>query len=172
LKPSQIARDEFIVTFVKALAHHVMLKTGDDEREHFKEMADLLRELGTSDFSTGRPFHAVSWLYEAVITIYRWPDSNVPPDQVIEVLREVMMHNPDLDTSFLALTVCLTNRFCMTHVMDDYEEALSIVDKFFASHPIGDTVTPTQENALKMVTWIREARLECQRKAGVFGRCY
>jgi hypothetical protein len=154
-----IQQDTFISTFVKALALHVVLKTGDDESEHFREMVDLLRELGTSDFSKGPPFHAVNWLYEAVITIYRWPDSKVPPDQVIEVLREVMIHNPGLDKVVLALAVCLTNRFCMTHVVEDYEEALSIVDKFFASRPIGDIVTPMQANALKMVTWILDSRL-------------
>ncbi|KAN0141049.1 CHAT domain containing protein [Lactarius tabidus] len=153
-----VARDEFIATFVEALSRHVILKTGDDESEHFKEMANLLRELGTSDFSTGRPFHAVHFLCGAIIKIYLWHDSKVPPDQVIEVLREVMMHNPDLEQVFLALTVCLNNRFYMTHVMDDYEEAISIVDKFFASHPIGDTVTQTQEKALYLVLWLREAR--------------
>ena len=46
----------------------------------------------------------------------------------------------------------------MTHVMDDYE-AISLVDKFFASHPIGDSVTLTQENALSLVIWLLGARL-------------
>jgi CHAT domain-containing protein len=135
-----------------------MLKTGDDESEHFGEMADLLQELGTSDFSKGIPFNAIKWLYEAVIAIYRWPDAKQAPDRLIEVLREVMVHNPDLDQAFLALSVCLTNRFCMTYVMDYYEEAISLVDKFFASHPIGGSVTPTQGNALEMVMWLLDSR--------------
>ena len=160
LEAFRIPRDALILTFVQALAHHVILKTGD-ESEHFGEMIDLLRELGTSGFSKGRPFVGIKWLYDAIITIYRRPDSEQPSDQLIKFLREVMVHNPDLGEVSLALSVCLTNRFCITHVMDDYEEALSIVDKFFASHPIGDSVTPTptQENALKMVTWILDSRL-------------
>ena len=159
----QVARDTFLSTFVQALAHHVILKTGDDESEHFREMADSLRELGTKNFSEGHsnPLTAMKWLYEAVITIYRFPDSRHPPDQLIEVLREVMVHNPDSPESeriLLALSVCLNNRFCMTHVMDEYEEALSIVDKFFASHPItGGSVTPAQGNALYMVMWILDS---------------
>ena len=159
------SRDAFISTFVQALAHHVILKTGDDESEHFREMAVFLRELGTTNFSEGHSnqLSAIKWLYEAVQTIYRWPDSTQPPDQLIEVLREVMVHNPDSpesDRIFLALSVCLTSRFCMTHAMDDYEEALSIVDKFFASHPItGGSVTPAQGNALFIVMWILESGL-------------
>ena len=159
LEAFRVPRDTLISTFVQALAHHVVLKTGDDESKHFREMVDLLRELGTSDFSKGRPFVGIKGLYDAVTTIYRWSDSKQPSDQLIEFLREVMVYNPDLDEAFLALSVCLTNRFCMTHVMDDYKEALSIVDKFLASHPIDDSVTPTQEKALKMVTWILDSRL-------------
>jgi CHAT domain-containing protein len=158
LEAFQVARDVFISSFIQALALHVMSRTGDDESEHMKKMADLLRELGPSDFSKGHPFRAISWLYEAVIAIYRWPDAKQIPDQVIEVLREVMVRHPDLDQVFLALAVCLTNRFCMAHVMGDYEEAISMVDKFFTSHPIGDRMTPTQGNALEMVTWLLDSR--------------
>ena len=170
LEAFQVARDTFIETFLQALAHHVTLKTGEDETEHFREMADLLREMGTSNFSTGHrdQLAAIKWLYEAVIVIYRWPDSKQPPDQLIEVLREVMAHNPDSpesDRIFLALSVCLTSRFCMTHAMNDYEEALSIVDKFFASHPInGGSMTPAQGNALYMIMWILDSGLTSNAK--------
>ena len=155
----KVPRDKFIPICVQAMSHFVILKTGDDESGYMREMADLLRELGTSDFSEGPPSVAVHYLCAAVISIYLWPDSKQPPDQVISVLREIMTHNPNLEQVFLALAVCLTNRFSMTHVMDDYEEAISLVDKFFASHPIGDSVTLTQENALSLVIWLLGARL-------------
>ena len=157
----QLGTVEFISTFVQALAHHVIVKTGDNdlESEHMKEMTALLRDLGTSDFSKSYPSVAVHSLCSAVISIYLWADTKEPPDQLIEVLREVMMHNPNLEHAFLALAVCLTNRFCMSYDLDDYEEAISLVDKFFASHPIGNSVAPTQEKALSLLIWLLDARL-------------
>ncbi|KAF8263682.1 hypothetical protein EI94DRAFT_1740394, partial [Lactarius quietus] len=159
LEAFQLERDEFISTFVEVLAHYVMLKTGDDESEYMKEMVDILRKFGTSDFSKGRLSIAISSLSEAIINIYFRPDSKQPPEQVIEVLREAMTQNPDKEQVVLALAVCLVNRFSMTQVMDDYEEAISIVDKFLASHPIGDFLTPTQEIAVTLVLWLLEARM-------------
>ena len=158
LEAFQIPRDRFTSSFVEALAHHVMLRTGD-ETHNMEEMADLLREFGASDFSKGFPSVAVHAFSAAINSIYVWSDSKQPPEQVIEVLREVMIHNPDLDQVFLALVVCLANRFCMAHATSDYDEAISIVDKFFASHPFGDSLTPTQEKAITLIIRLIDARL-------------
>ena len=159
LEAYQLGKVEFSSTFVQVLAYHVVLKTGDDESEQMKEMADLLREMGTSDLSKRYKSSAVHCSCSAVISIYLRYDSTQPPDQLIDVLREVIKHNPNLEHAFLALSMCLTNRFCKTHAMGDYEEAISIVDKLIAFHPICDGVTPIQEKAMFLVLWLLEVRL-------------
>ena len=153
----RIPRDQFTSTFVEALAHHAILRTGDETRD-MEEMACLIREFGTTDFSKGRHSVAVNAFSTAIQKIYLWFSPRQPPEQAIEVLRDVIMDNPDLEQAFVALVLCLTNRFCMTHVINDCEEAISIVDKFFASHPLGDNLTPTQEKAIFLIIWLIESR--------------
>ncbi|KAF8271615.1 hypothetical protein EI94DRAFT_1796941 [Lactarius quietus] len=122
-------------------------------------MAALIREFGVSDFSKGRQSVAIQAFSAAISCVYLCPGSKEPPEQVIEVLRDVMMHNPDLDPDVsLALALCLANRFVMTNMANDYEEAISIIDKFFASHPIRDSVTPTQKKALALIKMLIDTR--------------
>jgi hypothetical protein len=55
--------------------------------------------------------------------------------------------NPDLVISD-ALATCLAARFKMTLVMNDYEEAITILDRIVATHSPGNSPTMIQRDAM------------------------
>lgn len=65
----KVPRDKFIPICVQAMSHFVILKTGDDGSGYMREMADLLRELGTSDFSEG-PHRSPYIIYVQLLSAY------------------------------------------------------------------------------------------------------
>ena len=60
-----------------------------------------------------------------------------PPDEVVECLREVTTRLPNWEGTSFILIWSLWLRFSGTHSHDDYDEAMSIIDRFIAD-PIRD----------------------------------
>ncbi|KAI0283884.1 CHAT domain-containing protein [Russula brevipes] len=60
---------------------------------------------------------------------------NQPSEQVIECLREAHTRLPDLHDVSHALSFSLSHRFDVTKSSDDYEEAMTVLDKIITSGP-------------------------------------
>ncbi|KAH9057572.1 CHAT domain-containing protein [Lactarius vividus] len=135
---SGVPRRLVTTMLVDALAFQVNLKAGN-AMQNIREMAVLCRELLALDMSDGDTTHSILHFAKAVSSAIRpWvPDQ--PLDQVIECLRLVKMHKPELRDAQFALAFCLGTRYCMTFVNVDYEEAASMMDEIIASSSPGDS---------------------------------
>ena len=80
-----------------------------------------------------------------------------PPEQIILVLRKAETIMPDLASYPLAL--CLSKRFLMAHVINDYEDAIAIADKIVGAHTPGDSPTPEQRQATQLIEVLVVSRL-------------
>jgi hypothetical protein len=73
------------------------------------------------------------WL--KLLLICRAELSNQPSEQVFECLREAHTRLPDLHAVSFALSFSLSRRFFVTKSNDDYEEAMTALDKIITSGP-------------------------------------
>jgi len=117
---------------VEVLAFKVESEASN-EMQNVEEMTVLCRELLTSDVPDGDTIPSITLFSKAVLSKIRPQLPDQPFDEVIECLRVVRMHKPELRVAHLALAICLVNRYCMTVVNDDYDEAASILDESIAS---------------------------------------
>ncbi|KAI9445638.1 CHAT domain-containing protein [Lactarius psammicola] len=134
--PFSIPCHQVTTTLIHALASQVELEAGNVTQD-IEEVAVLCRELLTdaSDSDTIGPIA----LFVGLVTSTMNPLAIDPPsNQVIECLRLVRKHKPDLLEARLALAFSLGNRYFMTFVNDDYEEAASIFDEIIISSSPGD----------------------------------
>ncbi|KAI9451571.1 CHAT domain-containing protein [Lactarius psammicola] len=132
-----IPRRQVTRILVHALTLQVKLEA-ENVMQNIDEMAVLCRELlmDASDSDTTGPIT----LFVKVVSSAMNPLANDPPsNQVIECLRLVRKHKPDLLEARLALASCLCCRYCMTFVNDDYEEAASVIDEIITSSSTGDS---------------------------------
>ncbi|KAI9430363.1 hypothetical protein BJY52DRAFT_1219327 [Lactarius psammicola] len=126
-----VLRRQVTTTLVHALGLQVELEAGNVTQD-IEEMAVLCRELlmDASDSDTINPItHFVGVVTSTMNVLATDPPSN----QVIECLRLVRKHKPDLLGARLSLAFSLVNRYSMTFVNDDYEEAASIFDEIITS---------------------------------------
>ncbi|KAI9445751.1 CHAT domain-containing protein [Lactarius psammicola] len=148
---------------VQALAGNSELGSWDMVQD-MEEMSALAHELLSSDVSTNDSTSAFISFSEAVrMAVIRTlsPENanlKLPLEQVIQVLRGAEMIITDLRVS-CALALCLTHRFMKAHVVNDYEEAITIADKIVAAHSPGDSLTPTQSNAIELIKMLVASRL-------------
>ena len=125
-------------SLVRALAVQVQLEAGN-VMQNIKEMAVLCHELLTSDASHGDITPSITCFARAVASKTRLLISDQLSNEVIECLRLAKMHKPVLRDVHFALAICLTTRYRMTFVNDDYEEVASMLDEMIASSSPGDS---------------------------------
>ncbi|KAI9435386.1 hypothetical protein BJY52DRAFT_1390525 [Lactarius psammicola] len=142
LKRSKVSHQpEDVIYAAKYLRHfdtsltHLELEAGNVTQD-IDEMAVLCRELmDASDSDTIGPIALFVGLVTSTTTHLA---IDPPSNQVIECLRLVRKYKPDLLEARLALAFSLANRYFMTFVNDDYEEAASIFDEIITSSSAGD----------------------------------
>jgi CHAT domain-containing protein len=141
-----IPRHRVTESLVDTLTLQVELEAGN-MMQTIREIAILSCELftvETSDIDTTRLFNVI--LKVALFKIHLGvPDQ--PLDELIECLRAAMNRRPDLPYGRLAFAKSLASRYYMTGVDDDYEEAMSILDKIITSGNSQDKfedIRPTQ----------------------------
>ncbi|KAH9020891.1 CHAT domain-containing protein [Lactarius hengduanensis] len=147
------------LSLLDALCVQVNLEAGNVMQE-IGEMAVLCHELLTSesDASEDETTHAVTLIYEVVVSKIRIGAPDQPLDQVIECLRVARMHKPDLRGVGIALALSLAVRYFMTFVNDDYEEAASIMDEMAAFSPPEESQDEIVDIAQGIVTMLAITR--------------
>ena len=129
LETPRVTRSHITTAFAQALANQVRMGSIDPTR-NVEEMAILCCELLRLDASDKLLLGAVETLVRAIRDDPQLVD-RPPPDQAIECLREANIRFPASDRVSLRLLLSLSQRFMMvTHSHPDYEEAMSIVDRF------------------------------------------
>jgi CHAT domain-containing protein/tetratricopeptide (TPR) repeat protein len=155
LEAFDIPHEHLTSYLIQALAGNLILGSMVQDLE---EMAALSRELLSSDVSMSDLTAAIEAFSEATSFTFNLEDAKPPPEQVIEVLREAEIIVPKSTVS-VALSCCLTRRFRAAHVMNDYEEAITIADKIVAAHSPGYSPTTTQINAIHLIKVLVISRL-------------
>ena len=108
---------------------------GDGTRD-IKEMVVLCRELLTSDISTSFPEAAFTSLHVAADLGFLFTHPIELQDEIVECLRGAVKVCPlDSFPTLLALAEKLLARFMRTHTLDDYEEAMALLENIL--HPNG-----------------------------------
>jgi CHAT domain-containing protein/tetratricopeptide (TPR) repeat protein len=158
LEAFDISHDQLTLHLVQALARN-LISGSDDMMQDLEEIAAFSHELLSSDVSMSDLISPISNFSAAVVmTTFDLEDAKLPPEQVIQVMREAEMIIPDSTVSF-ALACCLFNRFRAAHVINDYEDAIAITDKILAAHSPGDSLTATQINAIHLIKVLVVSRL-------------
>ena len=142
---------------VVALASQVMLEDRD-AMQNIREMVLLCHELFTSKLSEGAATLLVTLTCKIVFSKIRMGVSDQPLDQLIECLRVARVHTPEMREAHLALAYCLTIRYDMTNVNDDYKEAASLLDEIIAPSFSGDNQDSIVTRAQKMMTGLAVLR--------------
>ncbi|KAI9441131.1 CHAT domain-containing protein [Lactarius psammicola] len=137
--PFSVPRHRVTTTLVHALASQVELEAGN-VMQNIEEMAVLCRELLTLNASDSDTTGSITLFTRVVAGSKILPLGPDPPsNQVIDCLRLVRKHKPDLPEAHYALALSLGCRYSMTLVNDDYEEAASVYDEIITSSSAGDS---------------------------------
>ncbi|KAF8259677.1 CHAT domain-containing protein [Lactarius quietus] len=149
------------ITTLLVIALDMKLETGNT-MQNIREIAVLcggLFDWRTSGVDTTLLINLVSSIVLSKISP-NVPDQ--PLDELIECLRAARRHIPDILQAYgrLALAIALMNRYVMTFVNDDYEEAMSMLDEIMASSFLGDgqDEAEVQAKAQKATSLLAEYR--------------
>ena len=164
LEAFNIPRDDFASLLVGTLAQNLVLGSGDIIKD-MEDIVALLPEVLVSDVSTNDSRHAIVAFANAVTRteIFRRGHTQQVADRVIQMLREATVLKPDSHVSFalvsFALASCLAARFQTAHVINDYEEAMTIADTIVAAMSPGDTLTRMiRDNAIGIILELLASR--------------
>ncbi|KAH9994310.1 CHAT domain-containing protein [Russula compacta] len=158
LETSDLTRGDIKVSLVGALAVYVKLESVDPIRD-IGAMVTLCRELLRSVVSESLLIHTVKVLADAIReTIV--PFGQPPPDGAVEYFREARIRLPNLRKVCLALADSLSDRFIWAHSLDDYEEAMSILDELIAAPNEDVEVAMLLARALAQVRFISDSKPE------------
>jgi CHAT domain-containing protein len=148
LEDRNVTRNEVTASLVGALAHQVVMEPGN-KMQTIEEISVLCRDLLSSDFSTGKPnlTDVIQRFAEAVCAYLRDSLGHLP-QQVIECLREANRRLPDIDDVSFALFYHFSHRFDVTQSNEDYEHAMTLLDKIIASHSPADSPTENLKHSL------------------------
>ena len=131
LETSHLSRNQIKEFLVRALAVQVDLESLDPMQD-IGEMATLCRELLRSGVEESLLISTVKAFAGTCQTTGTMP-GKPPPDGVIECLREARMRLPDLEEVCFALADSLSDRLDWAGSHDDYEEAMSLLDRLIAN---------------------------------------
>ena len=157
LEPLNIPPNRVTGLLVEALGVQVEMKL-EDVRQDVEEMAALCLELLKSDIPTTSKTGFIV-IFTRIVGPHGQSGSELQgrSDKVMECLREANVRLPDSNEASIALAWSLFKRFQAADSNDDYEEAVSILDKVI--HTPGDARrTKHQEEALWLVRWLALTR--------------
>ena len=123
-------------------------------------MLDLIPDFLTIDCLMNHRPHTIKVFSAALAEteIFLRKDTQHLADRAIQMLREAMVLQPDSSLS-LVLARCLADRFVMRHMINDYEEAMTIADKVVDTHSPGDSLSETQTDAIMLTLFLLVSRL-------------
>ena len=152
--PHLVPQAKVSVLLFYALAHNSKLVSGDIIQE-VEEMLDLIPDFLTIDCLMNHRPHTIKVFNAALAEteIFLRKDTQHLADRAIQMLREAMVLQPDSSLS-LVLARCLADRFVMRHMINDYEEAMTIADKVVDTHSPGDSLSETQTDALMLTLFL------------------
>ena len=130
-----VRRDFVTALLVWGLRIQIQIHAGNgDGTRDIKEMVVLCRELLTSDISTSFPEAAFTSLHVAADLGFLFTHPIELQDEIVECLRGAVRVCPlDSFPTLLALAEKLLARFMRTHTLDDYEEAMALLENIL--HP-------------------------------------
>jgi tetratricopeptide (TPR) repeat protein len=132
LEPPNVLYHVFLGSLVYALDHQMQLEPGC-AMQNVEEMSVLCRKLLTSDVPELPLNVALNiWATDVIEAVELM---NRPSEQVFECLREAHTRLPDLHPVSLALSRSLSHRFEVTKSSDDYEEAMTALNKIITLGP-------------------------------------
>jgi CHAT domain-containing protein len=137
---------------VDTLCFQALLDVGN---VNIGELAVLCCELLTLDLPDFDATHSITHFADVALCKIDINDLDQPLDQVIDCLRAVRKHKPNLRKARLALAQSLASRYYMTLVNEDYEDAASALDEFITSSSPGDSeddVAQAQESVTYLAT--------------------
>lgn len=153
-----VPRHVVTTLLVQALAAQVELEVGD-ETPNTREMVVLCRELLTSDIPASHQTTAITALSRAVVHRFFQRKRVRPLDEVIGCLRDAAkISPPGLHVVAFALVYSLFVRFLMIHSIDDYEEAMAILERSMTLRPPGDGSASSQIEASRLAIMLANAR--------------
>jgi len=159
----RVTRNQVTASLVNALAYQVMLEPGN-KMQTIEQISVLCRDLLSPDFSTGKPnLTAVIQNFALVVRAYLQNSRNQLPQQVIECLHEANRHLPDSHRVSFALFDHFCNRFYATQSNEDYERAMTLLDKIIASHSPADSPTEDLKQSLKAAAYLAGHRFRFYR---------
>jgi tetratricopeptide (TPR) repeat protein len=167
LEAFKIPHGLFTPRLLEALARNLALGSGDVIQD-IEEMLAVIPEVLALDVSIYHPVEkatlqvAIDAFTDAVVKtdVLRQKDTQQLVERVIQMLREATVLLPDSHNASYALFVCLALRFDVTHVINDYEEAMAIADKIVAAHSPGDRLTQRQIKAVALISTLLLFRLD------------
>jgi CHAT domain-containing protein len=149
---------------VRTLALRVELELGDADQD-IEEMADLCDELLNSGMSTESLSNPI---LEFVRTVkYHLKDpmaGKIPSEKIIGCLQRAHIHLPDSHDVSMVFADSLLNRFFITPSDEDYNKAMSILDKVISFRFPGDRPSPHWERALESAALFAYGRFSSQGK--------
>ena len=158
VEPFGVERSGITSLLVQALAVQVQFRSGGTMQD-FEEMAILCREFLTPGISSAHVNSAIQALSGAILLKLPPQEPGEALDQVIECLREVKVHHPELRQVPLALAYSIACRIESTHSSVGYEEAMGILGDIIPSYSPGIALSPHQEQALEVLGLLVLARL-------------
>jgi CHAT domain-containing protein len=160
LEARGVTRSGVTASLVRALAHEVMLEPGN-KMQTIEEISALCCDLLYSDFSTDKPnlTLVIQHFAEAVYTYLRHSWGQLP-QQVVECLREANKRQPDLHEISFALFYHFSHRFYAIQSNEDYERAMTLLDKIIASHSPADSPTENLKQSLMHAVPLARLRFE------------
>ena len=133
-----VSRNLVTTSLVKGLGIQVEAGDGDGTRS-VKEMVELCRELLTSNSSTSFPDAAFKSLNVAADADFNHGLPMGLLDEVVECLRDaVKVCPPDSFPTLFALAKTLHGRYRKTHSLDDYEEAMALLENILDPNRPGE----------------------------------
>jgi CHAT domain-containing protein len=147
LEISDVPRNQVKSSLVVALGSQVELGIGDMARD-IDEMRFHCRELLASEIPQSRVIRPIRALISASHTKCEESLAREVLEEVIEYLREA---NSRLDSQELAylLADILSDRYSASSLIDDYEEAMTLLDKIIPSEVDGDCSGPYMKQAIR-----------------------
>jgi tetratricopeptide (TPR) repeat protein len=150
---------DFQSTLFHALACNLLLTPGEMVQD-LEEMVALIPKLITAGILTYHPKQAFRAFSEVIteIDMFRREDTRQVANLAVQVLRQATVLNPDSVISY-ALCRCLAARFETTLAMNDYEEAMVILDRIVATHSPGNRLTEAQTDAMMLISVLLVSRV-------------
>ena len=145
---------------VHVLAMQVQLELGDLDQD-IGEMADLCDELLNSDISIESLTSSIAVFTRAIhhhleiVFEYKFCS-----EKITDCLQKAIVRLPSFHEASIVLSRSLYNRFIVTSSDDDYEAAMSTLDRILIYRGSGDEPSPYREEALKRAALFADARFK------------